>query len=284
MYLKFYGFTKKPFNLIPDPEFMHFSEKHKLAYSLLEYGVYEQTGLTVITGEIGSGKTTLLRYLLKQMNHQEIVVGLIDNTHESLGDLPSWIATAFNIEYEGQDKAKLYREIQNFIIKQYSAGKRVLLIVDEAQNMSDTTLEELRLLMNINSGSDLLLQIILVGQPELLTTLLKPSLTQLAQRVSVEYHLEALSLTEAQAYISHRIRTANGEREIFDQLAIEQIYEYSGGIPRLINVLCDNALVYGYALDRELIGGDIIVDVVKTRKIGALNRNNKVVDSVASSL
>ncbi|MES2821972.1 MAG: AAA family ATPase [Pseudomonadota bacterium] len=275
MYLKFYGFTKKPFNLIPDPEFMHFSEKHKLAYSLLEYGVYEQTGLTVITGEIGSGKTTLLRYLLKKMNHQEIVVGLIDNTHDSLGDLPGWIATAFNIDYQGQDKAKLYREIQHYIIKQYSAGKRVLLIVDEAQNMSDATLEELRLLMNINSGSDLLLQIILVGQPELLTTLLKPNLTQLAQRVSVEYHLEALSLTETNAYISHRVKTANGGGEIFDQLAIEQIYKYSGGIPRLINVLCDNALVYGYALDRELIGGDIILDVVKTRKIGALNRNSK---------
>ncbi len=272
MYLKYYGFTQKPFNLIPNPEFMHFSEKHKLAYSLLEYGVYEQTGLTVITGEIGSGKTTLLRYLLKKINYQEIVVGLIDNTHESLGDLPTWIATAFNIEYSDQDKAKLYREIQHYIIKQYSEGKRVLLIVDEAQNMSDTTLEELRLLMNINSGGDLLLQIILVGQPELLTTLLKPNLTQLAQRVSVEYHLEALSLVETNAYINHRVHTANCDREIFDQLAIEQIYKYSGGIPRLINVLCDNALVYGYALDRELIGGDIVLDVVKTRKIGALNR------------
>ncbi len=279
MYLKYYGFTKKPFNLIPDPQFMHFSEKHKLAYSLLEYGIYEQTGLTVITGEIGSGKTTLLRYLLKKINYQEIVVGLIDNTHESLGDLPSWIATAFNIEYSGQDKAKLYREIQNYIIQQYSAGKRVLLIVDEAQNMNENTLEELRLLMNINSGSDLLLQIILVGQPELLTTLLKPSLTQLAQRVSVEYHLESLCLEETRVYINHRIHTAQCERLVFDELAIEQIYKYSGGIPRLINVLCDNALVYGYALDREIIGGDIILDVVKTRKIGALNRNNRSSDN-----
>lgn len=277
MYLKHYGLTKKPFNLIPDPEFMHFSEKHKLAYSLLEYGVYEQTGLTVITGEIGSGKTTLLRYLLKKMNYQEIVVGLIDNTHESLGDLPTWIATAFNIEYSNQDKAKLYREIQNYIIKQYSAGKRVLLIVDEAQNMNENTLEELRLLMNINSGSDLLLQIILVGQPELLTTLLKPSLTQLAQRVSVEYHLEALTLQETQAYINHRLLIAQCDHQVFDQLAIEQIYKYSGGIPRLINVLSDNALVYGYALNRNNIGGDVILDIIKSRRIfssGKLQKQN----------
>jgi general secretion pathway protein A len=280
MYLKYYGCNKKPFNLMPDPAFMHFSEKHKLAYSLLEYGVYEQTGLTVITGEIGSGKTTLLRYLLKKIDYQEIVVGLIDNTHESLGDLPTWIATAFNIEYKDQDKAKLYREIQHYIIKQYAAGKRVLLIVDEAQNMSDATLEELRLLMNINSGNDLLLQIILVGQPELLTTLLKPNLTQLAQRVSVEYHLESLSLAETQSYINHRLSAAHCERQIFDQLAIEQIYKYSGGIPRLINVLCDNALVYGYALNRDIVGGDIILDVVKSRKIGALNRSSKVSESV----
>ncbi len=279
MYLKFYGLTKKPFNLIPDPEFMHFSEKHKLAYSLLEYGIYEQTGLTVITGEIGSGKTTLLRYLLKKINYQEIIVGLIDNTHESWGDLPTWIATAFNIEYTGQDKAKLYREIQHYIIQQYSAGKRVLLIVDEAQNMSEATLEELRLLMNINSGSDLLLQIILVGQPELLTTLLNPGLTQLAQRVSVEYHLEALSLEETQAYINYRVCAASGDRDIFDDLAIDQIYKYSGGIPRLINVLCDNALVYGYALDRNIIGGDVVLDVLKSRKIFLSGKHQQQIES-----
>jgi general secretion pathway protein A len=275
MYLKYYGFIKKPFSLIPDAAFMHFSEKHRLAYNLLEYGIYEQTGLTVISGEIGSGKTTLLRYLLTKINYKEIVVGLIDNTHEAWGDLPRWIATAFNMEYSGNDKAKLYRDIQHYLIKQYSTGKRVLLIVDEAQNMSEATLEELRLLMNINSGTDHLLQIILVGQPELLTTLLKPSLIQLAQRVSVEYHLEALSLEETIAYVAHRIHTAQCQRDIFDSIALEQIHKYSGGIPRLINVLCDNALVHGYALDREIIGGDIILDVVKARKIGVLNRNSK---------
>lgn len=274
MYLKHYGFSKKPFSLIPDPEFMHFSEKHKLAYSLLEYGIYEQTGLTVITGEIGSGKTTLIRYLLRKMNYQKIVVGLIDNTHESFGDLVTWIANAFGIDYAGQDKAALYKEIKHYIIQQYAQGKRVLLIVDEAQNMSEKTLEELRLLMNINSGSDFLIQIVLVGQPGLLETLKKPTLIQFAQRVSVEYHLDALSFDETRKYISHRICTADCDHEVFDQLAIEQIFKYSGGIPRLINILCDNALVYGYALDHKSIGGDVILDVVRTRKILALNRNS----------
>ncbi len=274
MYLKHYGFSKKPFSLIPDPEFMHFSDKHKLAYSLLEYGIYEQTGLTVITGEIGSGKTTLLRYLLQKINYQKIVVGLIDNTHESLGDLATWIASAFSIDYVGQDKAALYKEIKHYIIKQYSQGKRVLLIVDEAQNMSDKTLEELRLLMNINSGSDFLIQIVLVGQPELLETLKKPTLVQFAQRVSVEYHLEPLSFDETHKYIIHRISTAQCDREVFDSLAIEQIFKHSGGIPRLINILCDNALVYGYALNKEVIGGDVILDFVKTRKIGAFHKSS----------
>lgn len=274
MYLKHYGFSKKPFNLIPDPEFMHFSEKHKLAYSLLEYGIYEQTGLTVITGEIGSGKTTLIRYLLRKMNYQKIVVGLIDNTHESLGDLATWIANAFGIDYVGQDKAALYKEIKHFIIQQYAQGKRVLLIVDEAQNMSEKTLEELRLLMNINAGSDFLIQIVLVGQPELLETLKKPTLIQFAQRVSVEYHLDALSFDETFRYINHRICTADCEHEVFDHLAIEQIFKYSGGIPRLINILCDNALVYGYAQNKTIIGGDVILDFVKTRKIGVINRSS----------
>ena len=274
MYLKHYGFSKKPFSLIPDPEFMHFSDKHKLAYSLLKYGINEQTGLTVITGEIGSGKTTLLRYVLQKINYQKIVVGLIDNTHESWGDLSAWIATAFNIEYISQDKARVYKDIKSFIIKKFAEGKRVLLIVDEAQNMSEATLEELRLLMNINAGSDFLLQIILVGQPELLNTLTKPSLMQLAQRVSVEYHLEALSANETSAYINSRIKKANCERAIFDCQALEKIHQCSGGIPRLINILCDNALVYGYSLDRDTIGEDIILSIANSRKIGVINRNS----------
>lgn len=278
MYLKYYGFTKKPFNLMPDPDFLHFSSKHKLAYSLLEYGIYEQTGLTVITGEVGSGKTTLLRYLLKKISYKSLVVGLIDSTHEAWGDLATWIATAFNIKYESQDKARLYKEIQHFIIKQYAAGKRVLLIVDEAQNMSEATLEELRLLMNINSGSDLLLQIILVGQPELLDTLVKPGLMQLAQRVSVEYHLESLNEEETKEYILHRLHAAGCTREIFTAEAIAKIYQCTGGIPRLINLICDNALVYGYALNCVTITPQAIEYLQKTKKIGLRSRAKESTD------
>lgn len=267
MYLNYYGLSKKPFELIPDPAFIQLTAKHRLAYSLLEYAVYEQTGLTVISGEIGSGKTTLIKKLLDDLQDDNLVIGLIDNTHESWGDLCTWIASAFDIAFEGSTKASAYKEIKLFLINQYALGKRAILIVDEAQNMNENTLEELRLFTNINSGNHFLLQIILIGQPELSDILCKPELAQLAQRVSVEYHLEALNDKETSDYLSHRLKVAGCQNSIFDDLAMSQIYKYSGGIPRLINIICDNALVYGYAQERSVIGGDIILDVVSGRKI-----------------
>jgi general secretion pathway protein A len=258
--------------MIPDPEFLHFSSKHKLAYSLLDYAVSEQNGITLITGEIGSGKTTLLRHLFNQLNYDQLTLGFIDNTHESWGDLATWIATALNIDCSGLDKAATYKKIKDFVIQEYAAGKRVLIVVDEAQNMSEKTLEELRLFTNINMGTNFLLQIILVGQPELLEMLQKPSLTQIAQRISVEYHLEALSFEDTHAYIKHRLSAAGGSSSLFDELAIEKIFQFSGGIPRLINVICDNALVYAYAQNLNQIGFGVVMDVVKTRRVGMVNR------------
>lgn len=284
MYLKYYGLSKKPFELIPDPAFIHLTAKHRLAYSLLEYAVYEQTGLTVISGEIGSGKTTLIKKLLDDLQDDNLVVGLIDNTHESWGDLCTWIASAFDIAFEGITKASAYKEIKLFLIKQYALGKRVILIVDEAQNMNESTLEELRLFTNINSGNHFLLQIILIGQPELSDILCKPELAQLAQRVSVEYHLEALNDRETGDYLFHRLSVAGCQQRIFDELAISQIHKYSGGIPRLINIICDNALVYGYAQGRSVIGGDIILDVVSGRKIIGLKLKIPIITKSQYSL
>lgn len=272
MYREYFGLKHKPFSLIPDPEFLHMSPVHRLAFSMLEYGVHEQTGITVITGEVGSGKTTLIRHLLNQIKDQEVVVGLISNTHESLGELTHWIALAFEIETAGKDKVELYKDIQDFLIANYAMGFRILLIVDEAQNMSESTLEELRLFTNINSDQDYLLQIILVGQPELNDKLTKPELRQVAQRVSVEYHISALDREETAAYIRHRVKVAGGEYAIFNDQAIAAIFYHSGGIPRLINTLCDYALVHAYALEQKTIDLQIAMEVVKGRKIGGVNR------------
>jgi len=271
MYLEHFNLSQKPFSLMPDPEFLHLSNKHKTAYSLLEYGLFEQTGITLITGEVGSGKTTLIRHLLNQIDQSPLTIGLINNTHESLGDLSDWIALAFNIERNQKDKAAFYRDIQTFLIDQYAQGKRSVLIVDEAQNMNESALEELRLFTNINANKDHLLQIILVGQPELAAMLQQPELSQIAQRVSVEYHLDPLSWKESCEYIQHRLTVANTQSQIFSKNAMGVLYYYSGGIPRLLNTLCDSALVYAYATGKKVIDIHTALEVVKDRKIGGIN-------------
>lgn len=273
MYLEHFGLKRKPFELIPDPSFLHLSKKHSLALHLLQYGVYEQTGITVISGEVGSGKTTLVQHLLNTMDHNTITVGLINNTHESIGDLTQWIALALNISIDYTEKAALYGKIQNFIIGQYALGKRVLLIVDEAQNMSASSLEQLRLFSNINGNSDFLLQILLVGQPELSQLLSKPELAQVAQRVSVEYHLEPLDWHETRSYIHHRLKIAKGEPTLFADDAIGAIYYQSGGVPRLINTLADYALVHAYAKSEIKVTLETAMEVLRSRKIGGVNRH-----------
>ena len=278
MYRQHFGFKEKPFSLIPDPNFLHFSDKHKVAYSLLEYGLHEQSGLTVITGEVGSGKTTLIRYLLSQIDQSQLTIGLINNTHASLGDLTQWVALAFDLPHEDKDKVTLFREVQDYLIAEWAKGKRAVLIVDEAQNMDKETLEELRLYTNINSDGEQFLQIILVGQPELRDILREPELAQMAQRVSVEYHIEPLGWQETANYIRHRLVTASTEEnkkmapQLFDSVALAVIFYFSGGVPRLINTLCDFALVHTYALGVNNVSYKVALEVVRGRKIGGVNR------------
>ncbi len=283
MYREHFQLREKPFTLIPDPGYLHFSDKHKTAYSLLEYGLWEQTGITVITGEVGSGKTTLLRHLLTEIDQKELSIGMINNTHAALGDITQWIASAFGIDHEGRDKVALFEAIQSFLIAEWGAGKRAVLIVDEAQNLSAETLEELRLYNNINSDGYQLLQIILVGQPELRDTLRLPELSQMAQRVSVEYHIQPLNWQETANYIRHRMATAatpEGKKDaarVFDSVAMAVIFYFSAGVPRLINTLCDFALVHAYAKNASVVDLEVALEVVKGRTIGGVNRfsNNK---------
>jgi len=270
MYEAFYGFREKPFSIIPDPGFLYFSPKHRMAFDLLEYGLMNQAGFNVITGEIGTGKTTLIRHLLGQMG-PDVTVGLISNTHQSFGELLQWILFAFNLEYRGKEKVEMFHTFLDFLVQQYGQNKRAVLIVDEAQNMSAETLEELRMLSNVNADKDQVLQVILVGQAGLRDTLRRPDLEQFAQRIAVDYHLEALNQDETRTYIRHRINIAGVDNPgLFDDAACDAVYQHSQGVPRLINLLCDTSLVYGFAEQKANIDSQIVNDVAADKQKGGI--------------
>ena len=269
MYENFYNFREKPFSLLPDSGFLYLSEKHRMALTLLEYGLMNQAGFTVISGDIGTGKTTLIRQLLNQID-ETIKVGLISNTHQTFGDLMQWIALAYDLPHHGKNKVELYQDFMDFIIREYAQGRRTVLIVDEAQNMSAETLEELRMLSNVNADKDQVLQVILVGQRELRDTLRRPDLVQFAQRIGVDYHLEPLGEQETIDYIRHRCTKAGGSTDLFSEEACQQVFKATGGVPRLINLLCDTALVYSYAEQREHIDAKLVSDVARDKQKGGL--------------
>ena len=240
-----------------------------MALTMLQYGLMNQAGITVITGEVGSGKTTLIRKLLNEIG-QDVSVGLISNAHESFGDLLEWVSMAFNLEYRGKDKVVLYDAFVNYVIGEYARSRRTVLIIDEAQNLSVPVLEELRMLTNINADKDQVLQLILVGQPELRNVLQRQDMRQFAQRVSADYHLSPLLLDEAVAYIRHRLKVAGGDENIFELDACKLIWKYSGGIPRLINTICDTALVYAYADQLKTVSRKIAAEVIIEKQKGGL--------------
>ena len=265
MYEAFYNLTEKPFTLLPDPGFLYLSDKHQMALTLLDYGLHDHAGFTVISGEIGAGKTTLIRHLLNNME-QEFTVGLITNTHQSFGELLQWVLHAFGLEHKAMSRVEMHQCFIDFIIDEYAHNRRTVLIVDEAQNMDAATLEELRMLSNINADKNQALQVILVGQRELRQTLQRPELIQFAQRITVDYHLEPLSEAQTAAYIRHRMHTAGGDPATFSSEACAAVYRYSNGVPRLINLLCDTALVYGYAEQARKIDAKLVTDVARDKQ------------------
>ena len=266
MYKSFYGFKEKPFSLLPDPAFLFYSVKHRRALAMLRYGLMNQAGFTVITGEIGSGKTTLIRQLLNEIeSDQGATVGIVSNTHRTFGELLEWVLLAFKLEYRGKKKVELYQTLAEFIAREYSQNRRTVLIIDEAQNLDAEALEELRMLSNINANKDQLLQLILVGQPSLREILRLPELHQFAQRIAVAFNLKTLSLEETWQYIRHRLEVAGGDPNLFDTKACAAVYYYTQGTPRLVNVLCDTALVYGYGEQKQRIDVDIICEVVREK-------------------
>jgi len=264
VYQSFYGLREKPFSIQPDPEFLFMSQRHTLAYTMLEYGLLSRAGFTVICGDIGCGKTTLIRHLLNKLG-DDVIVGLVTNTHQDMGNMLEWIMLAYGLPFEGKSHVAQYDAFQRFLISEYGNGHRVVLIVDEAQNLSVPGLEALRMLSNINADKDQLLQMVLVGQPQLRDLLKRPELAQVAQRVAVDFFIPPLNTVEVADYIEHRLRVAGCDRSLFSPLAMAKIAKVAHGIPRNINTLCDMALVYGYAHEAEVIDVHIIDEVLQDR-------------------
>jgi general secretion pathway protein A len=267
MYKEYYGLIDKPFNLTPDPDYLFMSRGHEEAYTHLEYAITEQKGFVVITGEIGSGKTTLVHYFLNRIPG-DIEYGLINQTMVQPKEFVKMVCQEFDLSVDGLDKTGMLNRFHEFLIGKFGERKRVVLIVDEAQNLPAATLEELRMLSNLESAKHHLIQIILIGQPELKQKLRSRRLEQFTQRVTVYWHLTGLDRDEVEQYIRHRLHIAGAkENTIFNSEAIEAISRHSRGIPRLINILCDSALVHGYADDKKVIDGACIEEVVRYRNI-----------------
>ena len=253
LYTEFFGLNERPFTLTPDPSFLFWSKQHQRAFAVLEYGLLARTPITLITGEIGSGKTTVLRAFLKNID-ANITVGLISNAQGGRGELIQWILNSLSIPVEpGSSYVSMFQVLQETLVSEYAAGRRVVLIFDEAQNLSIEGLEELRMLTNINSGKDELVQLVLVGQPELRDMVKSPRMKQLAQRVTASYHLQPLEKKAVVDYVRHRLQVAGGTGREISRPAAELIHDASGGVPRLVNQLCEFSLLYAWASEKQTV-------------------------------
>ncbi len=263
MYERFYQLRERPFALSPDPDYLYPSRVHQEALDYLRYGVESQAGFIVITGEIGSGKTTLLQTLLRNLDN-ETTVGRIVNTMLEPRELIETIMIDFGLDPAGRSKPLLLRDLSQYLVDQRLAGRLVLLVIDEAQNLGLAALEELRMLSNLETEKSKLLQIIMVGQPDLRDKLAAPALEQLRQRITVSYHLPPLDAEETGRYINHRLRRAAlGPPLEFSRATTNRIHLRSRGVPRIINVICDAALVFGYAEERRVFDEPLIADVLE---------------------
>jgi len=251
MYLELFRLKELPFRLSPDPQFLYLSKHHGRAKAYMESTIWFTDGFVVITGEIGSGKTTLIESFLRELDKDVVVAQLNQTQISPLGFLQG-VLVQFGFSPFKMNKAELLATINNFLIEQYAAGRKVVLVVDEAQNLSNRVLEEIRLLSGVETTKDKTLRIILAGQPELNEKLAAPELVQLAQRVRLRFHLTALSAEDTAAYVTHRLEVAGSEgRQIFSPAALQLVYRFSGGVPRLINTLCDTAMMSAFAIDKD---------------------------------
>lgn len=270
MYEAFYGLKKRPFSTAPDPEFLYWSKGHEMALTMLRYGLMTRAPITVISGEIGAGKTTLIRHLLNEMP-DDLTVGLVSNIQEGRGELLQWVLMALDQPVEADEPyVTLFRRFQDFVVDAYANGRRVLLLIDEAQNLGEKMLEELRMLSNINAEKDDLLQLILVGQPQLRELINRPALVQFAQRITADYALNGLTADETVDYIQRRLEIAGATTEIFTPRTCQLVHKATGGIPRLINSLCDMCLVYGFSDNRKVIDQSLLLEFLNSAKASGI--------------
>ncbi|MEO8117829.1 MAG: XrtA/PEP-CTERM system-associated ATPase [Rhodoferax sp.] len=263
MYETFYGLSSKPFQLNPDPSFYFGSKQHRRAKAYLEYGVQRNEGFIVITGEVGAGKTTIVRGLLASLDPAKVVAANLVTTQLDAEDTLRMVGAAFGVRVKDVSKADVLMALEAFLVNQTSQGKRCLLIVDEAQNLTSRAVEELRMLSNFQFGQQALLQTFLVGQPEFRTILRSPTMQQLRQRVTATCHIGPLDFDETQGYIEHRLKCAGAMgRPSFSSGAFDSIFQASGGIPRRINLICDRLLLLGFLADRDSFDLDDVTEVV----------------------
>jgi general secretion pathway protein A len=262
MYTSFFGFKNKPFQLTPDPEFLFLSRSHKKAMTFLKYGIADNSGFILLTGEIGTGKTTILRSMIKTIP-QNVKLARINNTKVSSEQLISMINEDFGLDVKGLDKTQLLSRLSDFLIDQYAQGGRSMIIIDEAQNLSSDLLEEIRLLSNLETDKSKLLQIILVGQPELNLKLGRRELEQLRQRITVSTHITPLIKEEMDLYIKYRLKIAGNENAVtFEEGVMDAMYDFSKGVPRLINIVCDFALLAAFTDGKKILDKGLIHEVI----------------------
>lgn len=263
MYESYYGLSAKPFQLRPDPHFFFASKGHKRAMAYLEYGLSQGEGFIVITGEVGAGKTTLMRNLFCKLESENIIAAQIVNTHVDADDILRMVVAAFGLAYENTNKTALLTRLEQFLRQCDMQGKRALLVVDEAQNLTPRAVEELRMLSNFQTADKSLLQTFLLGQPEFRRTLLSSDMLQLRQRVIATYHLGPLDSTETRSYIEHRLHTVGWQTDpLLSEDAFSAIYEYADGIPRKINTLCDRLFLMGYLEEIHVFGRAEVNEVI----------------------
>lgn len=264
MYLNFYGFREKPFNLTPDPRFVFLSKTHKEAFAHLLYGINHRAGFIALTGEVGSGKTTVLRALLSQLNTDHHRTALIFNPCLSPEVLLQNINREFGIPTNTSNNSSFLDSLNVFLLQQNGEGRTVVLVIDEAQNLEPPVLEQIRLISNLETDREKLIQIVLSGQPEFVQMLKRNEMRQLSQRINVRYHLQAMDFQDTVHYINHRLDVAGGRSGvIFSRSAMKRIYKYSRGLPRLVNAACDRALLVGYTRDTARIDSRIAAAGIK---------------------
>ena len=282
MYEKYYKLNENPFQIEPNPKYLYLSPKHENALAYLRYGLIQKAAFTLLTGEIGTGKTTIVLYFLNQYC-KDIKTALVSNTNVTPDQLLNLILKNFNLHPHDYDKTKNLELLHLFLIENYVKKVPSLLIIDEAQNLSEESLEEIRMLSNFQRDGKLLLQIMLVGQPELKAQLKRPNLANISQKISASYHLSALSSLETRKYIAYRFKKAGGDLQLFSREAKDLIYEKSAGIPRIINLLCDAVLIYGFSEGLQSINRRAVENAIKDKDGLGINFSSEYAASILSA-